>query len=95
MEAAEVPRKNPAKVKGKEPEKGGAQPAVRRRRGRPKKSEKPVATEGEPRTEEQEAAEATVEAEAPQKAENQRPAVRRGRSRDLGPRGQRDRERNC
>jgi hypothetical protein len=95
MEVAEAPRKNPAKVKGEEPNKGGAQPAVRKRRGRPKKSEKPAAIEGEPQTEEQEATEAAVEAEALREAGDQLPAVRRGRSRDLGLRGQRDRGRNC
>ncbi len=94
-EVAEAPRKNPAKVGGEEPKKWGAQPAVRKRRGRPKKSEKPAAIESEPQTEEQEAMEAAAEAEAPQGAGNQLPAVRRGRSRDLGPRGQRDRGRNC
>jgi hypothetical protein len=95
MEAAEAPRKNPAKAKGEEPKKGGAKPAVRKRRGRPKKSEKPAATGGEPQTEEQGATEAAVEAEALQEAGNQLPAVRRGRSRDLGPRGQRDKGRSC
>jgi len=88
VEAAEMRKKDPAKAKGKEPEKGGAKPAVRKRRGRPKKLEKPAATAGEPQTEEQGATEAAVEAEAPQEAGDQPPAVRRGRSRDLGPRGQ-------
>ncbi len=94
-EVAEAPRKNPAKVGGEEPKNGGAQPAVRKRRGRPKKSEKPAAIENEPETEEQEAMEAAAEAEAPQGAWNQLPAERRGRSRDLGPRGQQNRGRNC
>ncbi len=95
MEAAEVPRKNLAKVRGEEPEKGGAQPAVRRRRGRPKKSEKPATTGKEPRAGEQGATRAAVGAEAPQEAGNQPPAMRRGRARDPGPKGQRDRGRNC
>jgi hypothetical protein len=95
MEAAEAPRKGSAKVKEEEPKKGGAQPAVRKRRGRPKKSERPMAAEGDPRGREREAAEAAVEAEALQVAGDQHPAVRRGRSRDLGPRGQRDRGRSC
>ncbi len=95
MEATEASRKSSAKVKGEEPKKGGAQPAVRKRRGRPKKSERPRAAEGDPRAGEREAAGAALEAEAPQAAGDQHPAVRRGRSRDLGPRGQRDRGRNC
>ncbi len=95
VEAAEALRKGSTKVKGEEPKKVGARPAVRKRRGRPKKSEKPAAVEGEPRTEEQEAAETAVEAEALQKAGDQLPVVRRGRSRDLGLRGQRDRGRSC
>ncbi len=95
VEAAEIPRKNPAKARGEEPKKGGAKPAVRKRRGRPKKSEKPAATRGEPQTEEQGATEAAVEAEALQEDGDQLPAVRRGRSRDLGPRGRRDKGRSC
>ncbi len=95
MEAAEAPRKGSAKAKGEEPKKGGAQPAVRKRRGRPKKSERPMAAEGDPRAREREAAEAAAEAEALQVAGDQHPAVRRGRSRDLGLRGQRERGRSC
>jgi len=95
MEAAEVPKKNLARVRGEEPERGGAQPAVRRRRGRPKKSEKPSATKKGPQAGEQGTTEAAAEAEAPQEAGGQPPALRRGRARDLGPRGQRDRGRNC
>jgi hypothetical protein len=95
MEAAEIPRKNPAKAKGEGPKKGGAKPVVRKRRGRPKKSEKSAATGGEPQTEEQGATEAAVEAEALQEDGDQLPAVRRGRSRDLGPRGRRDKGRSC
>jgi hypothetical protein len=94
-EAAEDLKKGSAKVKGGEPKEGGARPAVRKRRGRPKKSEKPAAIEDKPQTEEQEATGAAMEAEAPQEAGNQLPAVRRGRSRGLGPRGQRDRGRSC
>jgi hypothetical protein len=87
VEAAETLRKGSAKVKGEEPKGGGARPAVRKRRGRPRKSEKSAAIEDEPQVEEQEATEAAVEAEALQEARDQPPAVRRGRSRDLGPRG--------
>ncbi len=87
MKAVKAPRKNPAKAKGEGPEKGGAQPAVRKRRGRPKKSERPAAVGDEPQAEEQEVAEAAVEAEALQEAGDHLPAVRRGRSRDLGPKG--------
>ncbi len=94
-EVAEAPRKNPAKVGGEEPRKGGAKPTVRKRRGRPKKLEKPAATAGEPRTEEQRVMEAAVEAEALQEVGDKPPAVRRGRSRDLGPRGQRGKGRDC
>jgi hypothetical protein len=93
MEAAKASRKYSAKVKEGEPEKGGAQPAVRKRRGRPKKSVRPAAAEDEPREEEQRAAETAVE--APLEAGDQPPTARRGRSRDLGPRGQRDRGRSC
>jgi hypothetical protein len=93
--AAGAPGKDSAKVKEREPKKGGAQPAVRKRRGRPKKSKRPAAAEGEPRAKEQEATEAAVGAEALQEAGDQLPAVRRGRSRDLGPRGQRDGGRSC
>ncbi len=85
MEAASDSRKDSAKVKEREPEKGGAQPAIRKRRGRPKKSERPMAAKGEPRAREQEAAKAAVEAEALQETGDQLPAVRRGRSRDSGP----------
>jgi hypothetical protein len=95
MEAAEVPKKNLARVRGEEPERGGAQPAVRRRRGRPKKAERPSATGKGPQAGEQGATGAAVEAEAPQGTGDQHPARRRGRARDPGPRGQRDRGRNC
>ena len=95
VEAAEARRKGSTKVKGEEPKEGGARPAVRKRRGRPKKLEKPTAIESEPRTEEQEATEAAAEAEALKEAGNQLPAVRRGRLRDLGPRGQRGKGRSC
>jgi hypothetical protein len=92
VEATEAPRKSSAKVEEEEPEKGGVQPAVRKRRGRPKNSERPVAAEGNPGAREREAA---VEAEALQVAGDQHPAVRRGRSRDLGLGGQRERGRSC
>jgi hypothetical protein len=36
-----------------------------------------------------------TDAEAPPEAEDQPPIVRRGRSEDLGPRGQQDRGRSC
>ena len=95
-EEAGAPGKDPTKAKEGEPDrKGGAQPAVRKRRGRPKKSERPTAAEGEPRAREREAAEAAAEAEAPQVTRDQHPAVKRGRSRDPGLRGQRARGRSC
>ncbi len=95
VEAAEAPRKGSAKVEEEEPKKGGVQPAARKRCGRPKKSGRPMAAEGDPRAREREAAEVAVEAEALQVAGDQHPAVRRGQSRDLGLRGQRDRGRSC
>ncbi len=95
IEAAKASRKNSAKVKEGEPDKGGEQPSVCKRCGRPKKLARPAAAEDEPRAEEQKTAEAAVEAEALQEAGGQPPTVRRGRSRDLGPRGQRDRGRSC
>ncbi len=75
-------------MKEEEPKKGGAQPAVRKRRGRPKKSEKPAAAEGELRRKEQEATKAAMEAEALMEARDQLSTVRRGQSRDSGPRRQ-------
>jgi hypothetical protein len=78
-EEAGAQGKDPTKVKEGEPDrKGGAQPAIRRRRGRPKKSERPVATEGDSRARGQEAAETAAEAEALQVTRDQRPAMRRG-----------------
>jgi hypothetical protein len=95
IDAAKAPRKDPAKAKGEGPERGGARPAARRRRGRPKKAEKPPATGKGPQAGEQGTAGAAVEAGVLQEDGNQTPATRRGRPRDLGPRGQRDRGRNC
>ncbi len=88
MEAAGSPGKDSAKSKREGPERGEVQPAARRRRGRPKKAERPSVTGKEPQ------AEVAVEAEVLQEAGNQVPTARRGRPRDLGPRGQRDRGRN-
>ena len=88
--AAGAPGKDSTKAKEGEPEKGGAQPTACKRRGRPKKSERPAATGNEPRAEKQRTAEAAVEAEVPLEVGDQSPAVRRGRSIELGPRGQRD-----
>ncbi len=95
MEAATVPRKDSAKAKEGEPERGGVQPAARRRRGRPKKADKPPATGKEPRAGEQGTAGAAVEAGVLQEAGNQIPTTRRGQQRDRGPRKQRDRGRRC
>ncbi len=95
IEAAKASKKDPAKAKVGEPETGGAQPAVRKRRGRPKKSERPTTAENKPRVEEQNDAGAAANAEAPLEAGGQLPTARRGRSRDLGPREQRDRGRSC
>ncbi len=90
-----APRKDPAKAKGEGPDRGGAQPTVRRRRGRPKKAEKPPATGKGPQTGDQRTARVAVEVEVLQEAGDQTPATRRGQPRGPGPRGQRDRGRNC
>ncbi len=109
-EAAEAPGRSPAKAAVKEPKAGEAQPAGRRRRGRPKRSERPAAVgEGlgeeprptgqekpsEPQAESQNGPNMKADAAATPEAEDQPPALRRGRSRDLGPRGQLDRGRSC
>ncbi len=95
IEAAKASKKDPAKAKVGEPETGGAQPGVRKRRGRPKRSERPTTAEDKPRVEERNDAGAAANAEAPLGAGDKPPTARRGRSRDLGPRGQRDRGRSC
>ena len=95
MEAAKAPRKDSAKAKEGEPKRGGVQSAARRRRGRPKKAEKPPATGRGVQTGEQETAGAAAEAGALQEAGNQIPTTRRGQPRDRGPRKQRDRGRRC
>ncbi len=95
IEAAKASKKDPAKAKLGEPGTGEAQPAVRKRRGRPKKSERPTVVEDEPQAEAQDDAGAAADPEAPLEAGGQPPAVRRGRSRDLGPRGQREKGRSC
>jgi len=51
IEAAKASKKDPAKAKVGEPGTGEAQPAVRKRRGRPKKSEKPRVAEDKPQAE--------------------------------------------
>jgi hypothetical protein len=95
MEAAKAPGKEPAMAKEGEPKRGGVQSAARRRRGRPKKAEKPPATGRGVQTGEQETAGAAAEAGALQEAGNQIPTTRRGQPRDRGPRKQRDRGRRC
>jgi hypothetical protein len=87
MEAAGSPGKDSAKSKREGPGRGGVQPAVRRRRGRPKKTERPSATGTEPQAGEQETVEIL------QEAGKQVPAERGSRSRGSGPRGQRERGR--
>ncbi len=94
-EAAEAPKRDPVKAKVEGPGTGEAQPEVRKRCGRPKKSERPTAAEDKPRTEARNEAGTATNAEAPLEAGDQPPAERRGRSRDLGPRGQRDRGQSC
>jgi hypothetical protein len=95
MEAAGAPKREPPKAKTEEPGIGEGQPAVRKRHGRPKKSERPTMAEDRPRAEAQDGAGAATNPETPQEAGGQPPAVRRGRSRDLGPREQRERGRSC
>jgi hypothetical protein len=93
--ATRVPGKGLTQAMAIEPGADGAQPAGRKRRGRPKKSERPAAADGEPQTEPQNNAGAVTDSGAPPEAEDQPATVRRGRSRDLGPRGQQDRGRSC
>ena len=87
MEAAESPGKDSAKSKREGPERGGVLPAARRRRGRPKKTERPSVTGTKPQAGEQETVEIL------QEAGKQVPTERGSRSRGLGPRGQRERGR--
>jgi hypothetical protein len=94
-EAAGAPKRDPAKAKVEEPGTGEAQPAGRKRRGRPKRSERPTAADGKPRTESRNDAGAAAVEEAPLEVEGQPPTMRRGRSRDLRPREQRERGRSC
>ncbi len=94
-EATGTPKRGPAKAKVEEPGTGEAQPTGRKSRGRPKKSERPTAADGEPQTESPSDAGAAAVAEAPLEVGGQPSTVRRGRSRDLGPRGQRGRGRSC
>jgi hypothetical protein len=86
-----APKRDPAKAKMEGPGTGETQPAGRKRRGRPKKSERPMSVDNGPQTEPQDNVGMVADVEAPPEAEDQPPTVRRGRSRDLGPRGQRDR----
>ncbi len=94
-EATEAPRRGSAKATVEESKVGEVQPAGRKRRGRPKRSERPAAARDEPQAGPQDEPDAVVDARAPPEAEGQPPALRRGRSRDSGPRGQRDRGRSC
>jgi len=87
-EAAKAPRKEPARVKEEEPERGGVRTAARRRRGRPRKADKPPAGG-------QRIAGVAAEAGAPPEAGDQTPAARRGQPKDRGPRRQRDRGPRC
>ncbi len=93
--AAEILGRDLTQAAVKEPGTGEAQPAGRKRRGRPKKSERPTVVDNGPQAEPQKNAGLAADAEAPPEVEGQPTAVRRGRSRDLGPRGQRDRRRSC
>ncbi len=90
-EATGAPKRDPTKVKVEEPGTGEAQSTGRKRRGRPKMSERPTVVDNGPQAEPQNNAGMVADAETPPEAGDQPPAVRRGRSRDLGPRGQRDR----
>jgi hypothetical protein len=108
--AVDTPGPGPAKAEEEGPGEDGTQPTGRKRRGRPKRSERPAAAGGEPgreprpagreesgrlRTGPQNGPNAVAGAGAPPEVEGQPPALRRGRSRDPGPRGQRDRGRSC
>jgi hypothetical protein len=93
--AAEAPKREPAKAKVEELGTGEALPAVRKRRGRPKKLERPTTAEDKPRAGARDDAGAATNPKAPQEAGGQLPAVSRGRSRNLGPREQRGRGRSC
>ncbi len=95
LEVAEAPGRGLTKAAVREPEAGGTQPAGRKRQGRPKRSERPTEARDEPQAGPQDKPGAVVDAGAPPEAEGQPPALRRGHSRDLGPRGQRDRGRSC
>ncbi len=88
MEATKAQGKEPAEVKEGEPERGGVRPAARRRRGRPRKADKPPAKK-------QEIAGAAAEAGVLPEVGDQAPTIRRGQPRDRGPRKQRDRGRRC
>ena len=88
MGVAKAPRKEPAKAKEGEPEGGGVRPATRRRRGRPRKADKPPAGE-------QGIAGAAAKAGVLPEVGDQAPTTRRGQPRDRGPRRQRDRGRRC
>jgi len=94
-EAAEAPGKGSAKATVEEPGAAEVQPAGRKRCGRPKRSEKPTAARDKPQAEPQNGQGTVADAGAPPEAEDQPPALRRGRSRDSGPRGQRDKVRSC
>ncbi len=61
-EATGALKRDPVKAKVEEPGTGEAQPAGRKRRGRPKKSERPMAADGEPQTESRDDAGAATEA---------------------------------
>jgi hypothetical protein len=87
-ETARMPRKEPVKVKEGEPEGGGVQPAARRRRGRPRKADKPPVGE-------QGIAGVAAEAGVFPEVGNLTPSTRRGQPRDRGPRKQRDSGQRC
>ncbi len=88
--ATEAPGKGLSQAVVREPEAGG-----RKRRGRPKKSERSTGVGHGPQTGPQDGPSTVAGAEAPPEVEDQPPTMRRGCSRDLGPRGQRDRGRSC
>ncbi len=94
-EAAKAPRKDSARAKEGEPERGGVPPAARRRRGRPRKAERPLATGKEPQAGEQGTTGAVVEARVLQGIGDRTPTTRRGQPGNRGRRKQRDRGRNC
>jgi hypothetical protein len=108
--AMDAPGKGPAKAEEEGSGKEETQPTGRKRRGRPRRSEKPVATgselgkepqpavrrgPGRPRVGPEDGPGAVAGPGATPDAEGQPQALRRGRSRVPAPKGRRDRGQSC